>query len=373
MVSIITGVPGSGKSFKAVNDIVSQLVNPKSDFQYLYTNIAGFDFDLMRSKLKKNRLNQKCFELKNSILNKHISAMYEIYIDESKTEEDLIEYSKKHHLYKSYIVFDEAHNFFGIPSTEKIWFLTYHRHIYLEIVLITQNIALIHRLYLKVIEVYFDAHRRSNAITNAFKYSFYTSDKFEKENRLDIIKISPDSKLFELYISGDSVKGKKVVYKFIAIIAIAVIVIGGFAITTWDSIQSKGTALTDINNISTPKPKKELIPKYSSSNYHLYFTCLNAGPGDNSYCKLEGAPIMYQYDYTFDTLSKHKYYKTYSRVQSLYLNKYGIVLYEYSIPLSFLDQYFPRWFDYIKSQQEVEKKTDPSFSEKITQSLSLNQ
>lgn len=371
MVSILTGVPGSGKTFKAVNDILSQFNRKNSDFTTLYTNIAGFDFDLMKSKLKKNKQNQDCYEFKESLFTKHINSLYDIYKNEEKTEEDLVAYAQKIKLYKSYIVIDEAHNFLSFADSKKIWFLTYHRHMFIELVLITQNIALIHRLYLKVIEVYFDAHRRSNALTNAFKYSFYTSDFFIKENRIEIQKISPDKKVFELYQSGDSVKGKKVVKKFIYLSILAIIGVIFFSYISYKNtvldVIEVNKKISTSNKQSASKSSIAALSTIVSDDYHLYFTCLNAGPGDNSYCLLDNSKIMYQYDYVFSSLSSSGYDKTYSRLHHKHLDTYGVVIYEYNVPLSIIESNFPRWYDFIQKTLEpssIEDSIVPS-SEKI--------
>lgn len=376
-VTLTTGVPGSGKTFKEVCDIVKHMLSPKSHFKYLYTDIQGFDFDLMTSRLKKNKLNQKCYELKYSILDKHISAMYEIYTDESKTEDDLIEYTKKHSLYKSLIVFDEAHNYFAIPTPQKIWFLTYHRHMFLEIVLITQNMSLIHRLYLKVVELYYDAHRRSNSLSSSFKYSFYTTPNFTKENRIDILTYKPDPKIFELYQSGDSVKSSKVVYKFIYIMLFAFVAIIAFSFYSYNNMitktidTSKTVAAAGLSN--SPSSFSHSHSSFTPS-YHLYFKCVNAGPGDNSWCKMDGAPTMYRYDYTFKSLEELGYHATFSRLYGTYLNIYQIRTYEYNIPESAIEKKFPRWYDYIQTLKEYKSvsSSDISLSDSISKSLSRN-
>ena len=79
--------------------------------------------------------------------------------------------AKKLNLYKALFVIDEAHNFFQTKDDVLVWWLTYHRHLYQDIFLITQNLALIDRKYKPLAEYFYKAVPSSLRLNKkVFKY-----------------------------------------------------------------------------------------------------------------------------------------------------------------------------------------------------------
>ncbi|MDD3855270.1 zonular occludens toxin domain-containing protein [Sulfurimonas sp.] len=249
MISFFTGVPGSGKSCYAVDKIfnnfsddVEAKKDKKATYTNCYTNINEFKFDKVHD----------VFPLDFDELKKHLTTLHKYYKDK-KDDEFLIEKCKEYNIYNTLFIVDEAHNFFDTRDTVLIWWLSYHRHLFHEIILITQNLALIESKYKSFSEFFYKAFPQSLTLFKThFKYNVYCSSRMSLVSKSGSIKIKRNKKVFELYKSGDSINAQNIILKFIFIslfFFVAAAAIFFWFISSKNASVSAPDSLTD-NNIS---------------------------------------------------------------------------------------------------------------------------
>ncbi|WNY98270.1 DUF2075 domain-containing protein [Sulfurospirillum sp. 'SP'] len=242
MVYLIIGVPGSGKTYKAVYDVYKEITSEKKKYKHIYTNINGFNYD------KANEVAQiqdyvKPFEFHD--LNTHIMDEYEFFTAQKEKksrkipkialktddvqspvleEESIIDYDeacKQKGIYApffdSLIIIDECHLYFEDKTDEpKIRFLSYHRHFNIDIVLITQGKNLIHKKYLSFVESMYKALPGAKRIfSTRFRYRHYASYQEYSQNIIGTISISLEPKVSELYNSGANKISPSMLKKFL--------------------------------------------------------------------------------------------------------------------------------------------------------------
>jgi len=230
MITLIVGFPGSGKSYYAINKIYNILTNAdkmSKDIDYVYTNINGVKFDFFPdSRIKFKKFDEADFY--NYLI--QLYTNYELNKNKDNVDDELIKISKEKGYHNALIVFDECHSFFDNQDKYKIFWLTYHRHLFHEIILLTQNKTLIHSKYRAIPEIFIEAQPRSKKIfNNSLSYKKYASfamrkvDSFGKEN------IKTSQSVFNLYQSGNKSNQKSILRKYLNIIIIfIVLVFGGF-------------------------------------------------------------------------------------------------------------------------------------------------
>ncbi len=225
MVSLVVGFPGSGKSYYAVKkiyDILSTKSTESSQYEVIYTNIGGIKFDYFPDskvefkKLKEDQLLSylsECFKI------------YEEHKDKENVDDYLIEYSKEQNFYNALIVFDECHDFFTPQDRVKIFWLTYHRHLNHEIILLTQNKSLINSKYRAIPEQFIEAQPRSKKLfSSTLNYKHYASFAMRKSDQFNSSSIKTDPKIFDLYQSGNKSAQKSILVKFIVILGFGLVV-----------------------------------------------------------------------------------------------------------------------------------------------------
>ncbi|MGE0738286.1 zonular occludens toxin domain-containing protein [Sulfurimonas sp.] len=212
MISFFVGVPGSGKTYYAVDKIYNNFSNDKeaskdkkATFENCYTNINEFRFDKV----------ENCFNLDFDELKSTLTKLHKLYKAKA-TDEELIEFCKEHNILNTLFVIDEAHNFFDVKDVVLIWWLSYHRHLYHEIILITQNLALIDAKYKSFSEFFYKAVPTSlNLFKTHFKYNQFCDSRMSLRSHTTTFKLKKDKKVFELYHSGDSIKSTNIILKII--------------------------------------------------------------------------------------------------------------------------------------------------------------
>jgi zona occludens toxin len=241
MITILTGLPRSGKSYRAVWQIYETFINPKSkDFKkhhFLYTNIGGFKHDVVNDMLLLNPIEGDVIGsdeiIKESIyldwntFYPHICKLHEM-AKADKTDDELLRYARYHKLTPAFIVIDEAYRFYTKKSDPVlVWLNGYHGHLGLDLLFIIHRPSLMHSDYKAHTEEFIDAQPKSKSLTNnTFRYYFYATDTYNKENKYASDKLTADQNIFALYKSGDLHKPKKILYKYIGIMAGAVAFIG---------------------------------------------------------------------------------------------------------------------------------------------------
>jgi zona occludens toxin len=226
MIYLITGVPGSGKTYFAVHFIYDQLTSKNPKYQKIYTNI-NLDFEKC-NKIKKDFV-------KPLVLDDLLKRIEQDYLLSEKfknnelfgedTGELITDYDAyvrgKLKLFEEYehslIILDECHLYFTEQVDSKMLrFLSYHRHFDIDMYLITQNKSLINRKYLPFVEnMYIGVNPSKRLFSKVFSYKLYASYKEYKSNLVTTVKLKFDKKIADLYNSGSNKIHKSLVSKIL--------------------------------------------------------------------------------------------------------------------------------------------------------------
>lgn len=244
MVDLIIGVPGSGKTYFAVDRLYKLITAEPKKYKHIYTNINGLNYDKI-NEIANIKDYAKGFEFDD--LNIHIQDEYNFFqsqkelksrtlkkiplkqdIKEEDTEvkEDDIVFDydltcKEKGIYAPYydslIIIDECHLYFEDRIDDpKIRFLSYHRHFNIDLILITQGKNLIHKKYLSFVETMYMALPASKRFwSKRFRYRQYASYQEYAQNIIGTISVSLSDKVSGLYNSGSNVLSKSVIKKLL--------------------------------------------------------------------------------------------------------------------------------------------------------------
>ncbi|UCN00056.1 zonular occludens toxin domain-containing protein [Sulfurimonas sp. SWIR-19] len=173
------------------------------------------------------------------------------------SDSELIKKAKELKIYKSLFVVDECHNFFDMDNKVKVWWLTYHRHLYHDIYLITQNLSLVHPKYKPLAEAFYKAKSSSLTLNKKyFNYMYYTESRMTKDSFVETIKVPKRQEVFKLYKSGDVVESKNVIKRFIYIAIFFVFVLFALAYGYYKfSIEDRITKDSAFTSFSAPVQK----------------------------------------------------------------------------------------------------------------------
>jgi len=282
MISFYLGIPGSGKTYSAVNTIYNNFTDNedakrdlKKNYKNCYTNINEFRFDLCHDvyKLDYDELYSKITILYNLYHGKkEVEKLPDIELlknvdkreltleqikllrgqreqilnadDEKKSskssDKELIARAKELNIYKTLFVLDECHNFFDTDDKIKIWWLTYHRHLYHDIVLITQSLSLVALKYKPLAEAFYKAKPSSLTLDKRyFNYMYYTESRMSSASFVNTVKVKKRDSVFKLYHSGDTVKSKNVILHFILISVFFIVLLAIFGFYYFYSTKEK--------------------------------------------------------------------------------------------------------------------------------------
>ena len=229
MITYLIGNPGSGKTYYAVfmiyrlflyepkKTFLTKFVKPKEkpNYSFCYTNINEFKFELC-DKFKKFDFDEFYLGLRN------LYALYKT----GATDNEVNEKAKELNLYGCVFVLDECHNYFKDKKDEiLVWWLTYHRHLYQDIYLITQDLTLVNNEYKRIAEKFYRAVDSSRRLfSKKFRYEVYASFRLYKKDQLEIINIPFLQEVFNLYHSGQS-SNKKSFVRFYFLLAIVIFIL----------------------------------------------------------------------------------------------------------------------------------------------------
>jgi hypothetical protein len=220
MITYIVGNPGSGKTYYAVFKIyqlfifkpkdtfLSKVIKPEKqkEYSYCYTNINGFKFEL----------DDKFIKFDYEKFYSDLEVLYLLYMD--KVGDDVLnEKAKELNLHNVLIILDEAHNFLKAKEDNiLVWWLTYHRHLYQDIMLITQDLSLISNEYKRIAEHFVKAVDSSKRLfKNKFRYMLYGSYKMYQKDVMQKFHVPYLKEVFNLYHSGQNASQKSFVRKFL--------------------------------------------------------------------------------------------------------------------------------------------------------------
>lgn len=227
MVLFLTGVPGSGKTYKASYTIFNNFSSNekakkdlKKGYVNCYTNINGLKFDNLKNVLYLD------FE----DLYSKLEQLHNFY-KKKANDDQLIELCKELNIYKTLFVIDECHNYFDVNDKVLVWWLSYHRHLFHDIFLITQNLSLVYTKYKGFAEYFYKAKPTTlSVLKKNFKYDVFINSRLSMTAKTHTEKLSKMKEVFDIYKSGDSVKAPNLLLKFyiFSFIAFIILIVFGY-------------------------------------------------------------------------------------------------------------------------------------------------
>ena len=211
-ITYIVGNPGSGKTYYAVNMIYEYFVEPFlpekkilglkfkrkiKNFNYscCYSNINGLKFEISDKLIP--------FDFDKFYLD--LNVLFDFY-HSGACDDDLNSRAKELKLFNALFIIDEAHNILKNKDDKVlVWWLTYHRHMFQEIIFITQDLSLISNEYKRVAEFFFKALNSTNRFSkNSLRYVQFSSYKLFQKDIISRFSLRLKKEVFELYKSGDN-------------------------------------------------------------------------------------------------------------------------------------------------------------------------
>lgn len=269
MIEFLTGVPGSGKTYKAVFTLFCNFSNDdlkikiKNDYVFqglknAYTNINQLDLNKFHN----------VYELEFDKLYEKLIILHSAYIKKN-SDTQLKELASSLNLLHSLFIIDECHNYFDRKDKVLIWWLSYHRHLYHEIILITQNLSLVESKYKSFSEFFYKAVPSSLKLFKCMKYNQYVNSRLSLNSKTSTLKLPIIKEIFEVYQSGKNHKSKSMILKFLIIafvlvfFMLAILYFFGFSssenlpkeenIKVTEKLQNVPNPFTQINNIQNKK------------------------------------------------------------------------------------------------------------------------
>lgn len=226
MLRIVQGVPGSGKSYYAV--------------YYLYKYFCNND-DVYGINLKKDVLlitNIDSLKLNHLSLDDCLNKYPDFFT--VKNFEKIQQNFKNRHII---LIIDECQKYFPTYFKDKdvLFFFQYHRHLGIDIILLTQSISVVCRSLVVLSETIINASPRSISVAKIFKYNeyLYLQGRLEKVNSFSIPKKSEIFKLYSSFSSDEVAKPKNFILRYSLIILFFAIISVISLIFTFKSFSSK--------------------------------------------------------------------------------------------------------------------------------------
>ena len=185
MIRLITGLPGSGKTYYAVYEITKLFFNfdeefyrytKKDDNLVIFTNIDEFKLPSISFEyfLKKNNLTLEQFftvDFQKKLLQKYSHIVYFL---------------------------DEAQKYFPkkFNDNDVLFFFQYHRHLGIDIYLLTQDSKLLCPSIVSLVEYEIRATRQTKHMFNTFTYFFISNGE-----KIATKRLKKDPRIFALYSS----------------------------------------------------------------------------------------------------------------------------------------------------------------------------
>lgn len=267
MIELLTGVPGSGKTYFAVDRLYHAL--EKKD-RPIFTNInLLIPYDDIVQPLDIKDFHDFC----TSELN-----FFTEYRKENPDGGNYDQALKDSGLLAKYgsalILWDECHNDLDDVNPPYVRWMSYHRHFEgMDVLLITQNLSLIARKYKGFIDKFYIGQNASKRIfSSTFKYKVYTDHRQYSKDLVEIISLSSNSKIFALYDSGHYKVNKSAFFKKMAPIIALIIFLALFVKYVLFGMvlhhNQPDQNLSDVPNASNPD-MVQLTPEQVSSQNAL--------------------------------------------------------------------------------------------------------
>lgn len=235
MIQFVTGIPGSGKSYYGLFTIA---INFNEN---LSSNKKFSSFKLSKTKYKTalTNINELKFEkfvnVKSLDFDNFKTILIKLYnhYKLGKNDTELEELVKDKDFFYTLIVLDECHNFLSKDDEVLVWWLSYHRHFFQDIILVTQDLPLVNKKYKAFSEFYYKAIPSSRKLFNTHMiYQQFTGAQMYKTQLALTKKLPILKQVFELYGSGENNKQKSLVKHFL-IIAVSLFLIVLIFGTIW--------------------------------------------------------------------------------------------------------------------------------------------
>ena len=352
MAKLITGIQGSGKSYKAMHEIATsgdkyyrvysnldKLINTRTIFSLDFNSFVTYG---LKECFKIMVTNNKDLELDESLSDEEI---FNLITSQNISYDDAIEYLQKIKVLPSVVnednrvlmIIDEAQDYFGKTAKlapELLWFITQHRHLYIEIILLTQDISLIRPDYKLFNEIYVATPPIKQVDKRYFSYHQYAGLPIGEANYVGKIKLKREQQIFAMYKSGDKVENpniwKRFIYMFIGAGLLIVI-----------SLYMLMDSLTGGNDVVVQQEKKTVTVHHenNSSMYvqenstdgqrYLLFNCFSDSCSNKELkIKLGIEDLKYLVDNTDSKfLATKKYSSTFGSI-SLLASQYFINLFQ---------------------------------------------
>ncbi len=262
MANLLVGIQGSGKSYKAVYDIYHN----QGKYFKIFTNIDGIENDEFALKLDFNFFREQILrECYNKSVNMGVGVEYgdmtyeekhELVTGGSASYDEAIDILKSSRILatdasedsRTLIIVDEAQNYFDKNDPVLKWFITQHRHLYIELYLITQVITNLHSAY-KLFNVIYEAKPPIKQLNKKrIAYYEYASLPLSPANRSRSFSLPKEQEVFAVYKSGDKVESPNILLKFIFIfiglILLLVAVVYFFRSTFFEHAQDKKSTVS---------------------------------------------------------------------------------------------------------------------------------
>lgn len=214
MIIFITGVPGSGKSYKANVVLFANFAKNKKiikDSKYLLPKVE-------HALTNINELDLNQFDNVSPLdWNKFYNSLKQLYVLKDLNDDtQLKESAKTENILNCLIILDECHNYLDSQDKILIWWLSYHRHLNQEIILITQNLSLVNAKYKAFSEFFYKAIPSSlKLFNNVMKYYQYPTSRMTHNLKSGVVKIPIYKEIFSSYSSGNNHKSKSLIKKFL--------------------------------------------------------------------------------------------------------------------------------------------------------------
>lgn len=211
MIELLTGVPGSGKTYFAVDRLYHAL--EKKD-RPIFTNInLRIPYDDILQPLDTKDFHDFCSaEL----------AFHEEYRKENPEGGNYDQALKDSGILDKYgsalLLWDECHNDLDELDPAFVRWMSYHRHFEgMDVLLITQSIDLIFRKYRKFVDkYYFGQNAAKRLFSSTFIYKVYIDHRAFEKHLVETISLKSDPKIFAFYDSGDYKVNKSALVKKLA-------------------------------------------------------------------------------------------------------------------------------------------------------------
>ena len=227
MIDYFFGKPRTGKSYRAVKVIYDEYLKSEDSvpkFTNILTNIGGFKFKQINQDFKDRGSKSQAYKLVWSDFYEKISNLHKMALEE-KSDDELNRYAYYHKINDCLIIIDEASLYMKRYDDVISWYLAYHGHFKVRIIIIAQSPKQINAEYLVHAEIYYEAQPQSKQLSNnKLRYILYSEPYFSKDNKFDTDTLKAEQKIYDLYKSGEVDKPKKMLYKFIFFMFLALLV-----------------------------------------------------------------------------------------------------------------------------------------------------